>query len=64
MSIQDKFEYIMHGRLYNISNDGGSKSQLEVYVNVFHVKLRSVLLILIIIIILIILIKKILISVL
>ncbi|XP_061359833.1 DNA-directed RNA polymerases II and V subunit 8A-like [Gastrolobium bilobum] len=32
VSIQDKFEYIMHGRLYNITNDGCSKSQLEVEV--------------------------------
>ncbi|XP_027342759.1 DNA-directed RNA polymerases II and V subunit 8A-like [Abrus precatorius] len=30
VSIQDKFEYIMHGRLYNITNEGCSKSQLEV----------------------------------
>ncbi|CAL0328722.1 unnamed protein product [Lupinus luteus] len=38
VSIQDKFEYIMHGRLYNIVNDGGSKTdgsktdlEVEVY---------------------------------
>ncbi|OIW07962.1 hypothetical protein TanjilG_20063 [Lupinus angustifolius] len=30
VSIQDKFEYIMHGRLYNIVNDNGSKTELEV----------------------------------
>ncbi|KAL1300824.1 hypothetical protein AAHE18_18G209100 [Arachis hypogaea] len=28
--IQDKFEYIMHGRLYNITNDGSSEADLEV----------------------------------
>ncbi|TKY49523.1 DNA-directed RNA polymerases II and V subunit 8A [Spatholobus suberectus] len=32
VSIQDKFEYIMHGRLYNITNEGCSKPQLEVEV--------------------------------
>ncbi|XP_019414157.1 PREDICTED: DNA-directed RNA polymerases II and V subunit 8A-like [Lupinus angustifolius] len=37
VSIQDKFEYIMHGRLYNFVNDGdsktdGSKTDLEVEV--------------------------------
>ncbi|KAK7283845.1 hypothetical protein RIF29_13593 [Crotalaria pallida] len=37
VSIQDKFEYIMHGRLYNIEHDGeppkeGSKTELEVEV--------------------------------
>ncbi|MED6132996.1 hypothetical protein PIB30_024224 [Stylosanthes scabra] len=32
VSIQDKFEYIMHGRLYNITNDGSSKADLEVEV--------------------------------
>ncbi|CAJ1973439.1 unnamed protein product [Sphenostylis stenocarpa] len=30
VSIQDKFEYIMHGSLYSISNEGCSKSQCEV----------------------------------
>ncbi|KAE9620924.1 hypothetical protein Lal_00019103 [Lupinus albus] len=32
VSIQDKFEYIMHGRLYNIVNDGDSKTDPEVEV--------------------------------
>ncbi|ESW06593.1 hypothetical protein PHAVU_010G060300 [Phaseolus vulgaris] len=32
VSIQDKFEYIMHGRLYNITNEGCSKPQHEVEV--------------------------------
>jgi len=36
VSIQDKFEYIMHGRLYNI--EGCSKpEELEVYVHFFHI---------------------------
>ncbi|XP_027347619.1 DNA-directed RNA polymerases II, IV and V subunit 8B-like isoform X2 [Abrus precatorius] len=43
VSIQDKFEYIMHGRLYNITNEGSSKSQLEVYVNISHLLLHFVL---------------------
>ncbi|RZB66460.1 DNA-directed RNA polymerases II, IV and V subunit 8B isoform C [Glycine soja] len=44
VSIQDKFEYIMHGRLYNITKPQleekeCSKPQLEVYVNIYHVML-------------------------
>ncbi|KAI4323345.1 hypothetical protein L6164_022959 [Bauhinia variegata] len=32
VSIQDKFEYIMHGKVYNIASDRGSKSGLDVEV--------------------------------
>jgi len=37
VSIQEKFEYIMYGRLYEIKADGLSHSPPEVYVNVSHV---------------------------
>ncbi|XP_020203838.1 DNA-directed RNA polymerases II and V subunit 8A [Cajanus cajan] len=30
VSIQDKFEYIMHGRLYDITNEGCSELEVEV----------------------------------
>lgn len=37
VSIQEKFEYIMYGRLYDITADGLTRSPPEVYVNVSHV---------------------------
>lgn len=37
VSIQEKFEYIMYGRLYDIKADGLSRSPPEVYVNASHV---------------------------
>ncbi|XP_054816552.1 DNA-directed RNA polymerases II and V subunit 8A-like [Prosopis cineraria] len=34
VSIQDKFEYIMHGRLYNITKEGSKdEHEVEVYVS-------------------------------
>lgn len=44
VSIQEKFEYIMYGRLYDIKADGLSRSPPEVYVNASHVILLFVLL--------------------
>jgi hypothetical protein len=37
VSIQEKFEYIMYGTVYDIKPDGLSLSPPEVYVNVSHV---------------------------